>query len=297
MVIGTRASPLAIAQAKIVARKLKKVNPTIIIRLKKIVAEGDLKKGNRSFKAGKDLFTKRIDEALIGREIDIAVHSLKDVPIETVGDNKIEIAAYPKREDSADMLISKENYSLDEIPPGARVGTSSVRRAVQLKSARSDLKIVELHGNVGTRLNQVEDSKLDAIVLAKAGLKRLGYRKVGAKIPFKIMLPAPGQGCLAVSIRSNDSANKKLVKCLDDRATRIAATAERAFSKHLGGGCNMPVAARARVSGSKIVLDGMIQGNGDGYLVVRGRKFGSIKHPIELGISLAAELKAAAAIG
>lgn len=292
MIIGTRASPLAIAQAMIVARKLRRKNREITVLIRKIVAEGDLKIKYKSSLAGKELFTKKIDEALIRKEIDIAVHSLKDVPVENTNEDKIEIAAYPKREDPADILISKKKHNLKDIPNGSRIGTSSVRRAIQLKNVRSDLKIVDLHGNVGTRLSRLKDSKLDAIVLAKAGLKRLGYHKLGTRIPFELMLPAPGQGCLAVSIRADDSRSRSLVKSIDHKETRIAATAERAFSKYLGGGCNTPVAAYAQVTKGKLQLEGLIQGAKSSRIVVRGNKVGSTKDPVGLGRSLAAQLKA-----
>lgn len=242
---------------------------------------------------GKALFTKKIDDALIRKEIDVAVHSLKDVPVESIDHGKVEIAAYPKREDPSDVLIGKDDFSLESLPKGARVGTSSIRRAIQLKAARSDLKIVELHGNVGTRLKRLKSSDLDAIVLAKAGLVRLGYRNVGAKIPFKIMLPAPGQGCLAISVRTGDSKNRRLARMLDDKDTRIAVTAERAFSRYLGGGCNTPVAAHAEINGSKILLEGLVAGKRRKGLVFRASKSGSVKDPVGLGISLAAQLKRA----
>lgn len=290
--IGTRASPLAIAQATIIASMLRRqhgVNPV----LREILSDGDkIKKFDTVSYTGKDLFTKKIDDALRRKEIDIGVHSLKDLPVIDDRDNNVEIAAYPKRENPADVLISKKGCSLADLPHAAKVGTSSIRRAVQLRAVRTDLQVIELHGNVGTRIKKLGSCGLDAIVLAKSGLKRLGYARLGIRLPFKIMLPAAGQGCLAVCVRKTDLTTKKLVKPLDDANTRIAATAERAFSKFLGGGCNTPIAALAVVAGDTIRLDGLVELTVSGQKkLIRGCRFGSVKNPRGLGRALAAELK------
>lgn len=294
VVIGTRASLLAVSQANIVARNLKKKDQALRPVIRKIVEEGDLKGKTSLSMTGKDLFTRRIDTALKRREVDLAVHSLKDVPVDNRNYGRIEIIAYPKREDASDVLVSKKGYNIKSLPRGARIGTSSVRRAIQLRTARPDITIVELHGNVVTRLKRLDSSELDALVLAKAGLVRLGYNKLGTKIPSKIMLPAPGQGCLAVSVRAGDSRNKRLASILDDKETRLTVTAERAFSKYLGGGCNTPLAAHAEIRGNKIHLEGLIQRAGSNGLVIRASKIGSMKDPVSLGRSLAAQLKSAA---
>ncbi len=295
MVIGTRGSTLAIAQANIVASILKKKNKGLYLTIKKIKTEGDSPRNNsRLALTGKDLFTRAIDKALEEKEIDIAIHSLKDVPVESSESGKIEIAAFPKRENPSDVLISKRpSDTLETLPQNAKVGTSSARRAIQLKSVRPDIEIVELHGNVETRIKKLRASNLDAVVLAKAGLKRLGKNSVGKLIPHAQMLPAVGQGCLAVAIRKDDGFARELVSKIDDRETRIAVSAERAFSKELGGGCNTPIAALATIRNGRIVLEGLLEKTdaGQSNIIARGRISGQTRDAERLGKTLATQLK------
>lgn len=268
LTIGTRASPLALVQTQIVKILLKKKNNNIDIRIrvKKIKTIGDLihnQTRDQITGTGKDIFTKTIDNALAKGEVDIAVHSLKDVPIENSEPDLIEIAAYPKRESPYDVLVSNNGETLLSLPWKARIGTSSVRRAIQIRAFRPDLEVVEIHGNIHTRLKKLKGDSLDAIILAKAGLSRLNLA-TGSVIPTKYMLPAAGQGCLAVVTRKNDSSAKEIVAKIDHRNTRIAVTAERAFSQELGGGCNLPIAALARVTRAnpnRLLLEGLVQQN------------------------------------
>jgi len=295
IIIGTRGSDLAMAQANIVANLLKRKNKGLKLKIMKIKTEGDSSTNNSKLAlTGKDLFTRAIDKALEEKMVDIAVHSLKDLPVENSESSKLEIGAYPKRENPSDVLISKRSAgTLENLPHNARVGTSSVRRAVQLKHVRPDIEIVELHGNVETRINKLRTSKLDAIVLAKSGLKRLGRSNMGKIIPHNQMLPAIGQGCLAVTIRKNDKFTKWLVSKIDDGDTRCAVSAERAFSKELGGGCNTPIAALATIRMGKIVLDGLVEKNetSQSSIIVRGRVSGQKEDAENLGKALAIQLK------
>lgn len=288
MVVGTRASPLALAQTGIVINLLKRKNRQsgLWFEIKKIKTEGDLGI------TGKDTFTKAIDLALESSEIDIAIHSLKDVPVLT--SKKLEISAFPERESPYDVLITKrKKETLDTLPRSAKVGTSSIRRAIQLKAVRPDIEIVEIHGNVQTRLEKLRTADLDALILARAGLKRLKLNQ-GKILPREVMLPAPGQGCLAVMTRRNDLRTRKIVSTIDDEDTRSAVSAELAFSRTLGGGCNLPIAALANVNGDRIVLDGMVQSANSKPVITRSRIEGSRKDAEKLGRKLALQLKKAA---
>ncbi|MGI0090419.1 MAG: hydroxymethylbilane synthase [Nitrososphaerales archaeon] len=305
IMVGTRASPLALSQTQIVVSLLKRNNgrKNLDFKIRKFKTEGDRalerpKSRASSNYTGKDSFTKSIDAALECGEIDIAVHSLKDVPLEN-SNSKIEIAAFPKRESPFDVLITRRSgETFATLRKNARIGTSSIRRAVQLRASRPDLEIVTLHGNVQTRIKKLQSSTLDAIVLAKAGIKRLGL-DIGEILPKEIMLPAVGQGCLAIAVRKNDAFTKKIVSKIDAADTRCAVTAERAFSKELGGGCNFPIAALAtikRTSPRKLFLDGLVESDGpegvkNSNFVVRMQVAGSPEDAEYLGKKLARQLK------
>ena len=283
IVAGTRASPLALAQTRIVINLLKRKNKQLRFEIKKIKTEGDLGV------TGKDTFTKAIDRALESSEIDLAVHSMKDVPV--LISKKLVISAYPKRESPFDVLITKrKSVTLDTLPESAKVGTSSIRRAIQLKAARPDIEIVEIHGNVQTRLKKLRTGDLDALILARAGLKRLKLMK-GRALTKKVMLPAPGQGCLALMTRRSDLQTRKIVSTIDDEDTRFAVTAERAFSRTLGGGCNLPIAALATVKGEKLVLDGIVESTNSKPVIARSHIEGKKKDAEKLGRKLALQLK------
>ena len=288
IVIGTRGSPLAVAQAKIVQRDLQSKNPGLQTTISKIATIGDSENMRRDqLSTGKDLFTREIDRALISGDIDMAVHSLKDIPVDISENNSIKIAAFPRRENPSDVLISKRGYTLNSLPINAVIGTSSIRRLIQLRALRDELEIVELHGNVGTRIKKLNSSNMDAIVVAKAGLNRLGQNTLGESIPTSIMLPAVGQGCLAIAVRRNDTKTGRLARTIDHSETRIAVSAERAFSKFLRGGCNTPIAAFATIGHSKINLEGLIERHNQ---IIRGRISGPIESPFRLGRALANQL-------
>lgn len=302
IIIGTRGSALALAQTKIVLNLLKRKNRDKKLRfqIRTIKTEGDTDLyRKRSTGTGKELFTRTIDRALVAGEIDVAVHSLKDVPVEGSYSSKIEIGAFPKRESPYDVLITKKKGdTLSTLPKNARIGTSSARRAVQLRSFRPDLEIIEIHGNVQTRIKKLKSSNLDAIVLAMAGLKRLKLAfRIGKRLPKSLMLPAAGQGCLAVAIRKGDHRTRSIVSEIDDKHTRLAVNAERAFSRELGGGCNLPIAALATLSRNsprKLVLDGLVElssPNGGGVRVARSRTSGRAEEAESLGKTSALKLK------
>lgn len=235
----------------------------------------------------KGLFVTEIEEALRQGRLDLAVHSAKDLPSELPLD--MALAAFPRRADPRDALVSRAGLRLDELPEGARVGTSSLRRACQLRYLRPDLRIADLRGNVDTRLRKLHEGQYDAIVLATAGLERLGLAdEITEYLDPSVMLPAVSQGILAVEVRADDAATTALLAPLDDPVARVAATAERAFLARIGGGCQVPLAAFARLSGDTLALAGMI-GARDGRLV-RGELSGSAGAPAGLGARLAERL-------
>ncbi len=315
LIAGTRGSELALAQTRYVIGLLKKKHPNFTFDTKVITTSGDeLQKRKersptRTTFTGKDSFTKEIDQALMRKEIDFAVHSLKDVPIEEARasserrSRSLELVAFPQREVGNDVLIPRrEGDRLESLPENARIGTSSLRRKLQLKAFRPDFEIVEIHGNVPTRIKKLQEGSLDAIVLAEAGLKRLKLlsRKLSYEVlPSDVMLPAIGQGCLAVIARAADHSTKSVLKTIDDPKTRSRVLCERAFSKELGGGCNTPIAALATVSGAKIKLQGLVAGelNKSGTFssnfLIRDEIQGKAKEGEKLGRSLARKLKRA----
>ncbi len=304
IVLGTRASPLAIAQTDLVVDLLKKKigDRRFRFKVKTIKTAGDdLFRRPNSKLTGKDAFTGAIDSALIKGEIDVAVHSLKDVPVENFQKKKIAIAAFPRRGSPFDVLICRKKGShISTLPFGARIGTSSVRRALQLKAFRPDLEVTEIHGNVHTRMrklrNGIEDrTMVDAIVLAEAGLDRLGlHKEIDEVLPEKTMLPAVGQGCLAVVVKRDNTETMELISTIDHKATRQAVTAERFFSFELGGGCNLPIAALAKI-GTKstvLILNGLAVGKKRGNnLIIRDKILGPADEPESLGKDLARKIK------
>lgn len=286
--IGTRGSKLALAQTDLVRAALLATHPGLTIAIERITTRGDVVLDRPLSAIGdKGLFVTEIEQALRAGRIDLAVHSAKDLPSALPPD--MAIAAFPLRADPRDVLIARGGQTLNELPPGARVGTSSLRRACQLRCLRPDLQIADLRGNVDTRLRRLREGDYDAIVLAAAGLERLGLsEQVSEYFAPEVLIPAVGQGALAVEVRAHDPAIGALLAPLDDPTTRAAVAAERAFLAHIGGGCQVPVGAYARLDGEQLVLLGMI-GARDGRLV-RGERTGPATNPAALGEQLAAEV-------
>ena len=248
-IVGTRGSALALTQTGFVVEALRKAHPHARFETRTIHTEGDRTVASLSEIGGRGVFVIEIERALLAREIDIAVHSLKDLPAdETSG---LTIAAVYEREDPRDVLVSRARVTLDRLPTGATIGTGSPRRAAQVIAARPDLTIADIRGNVDTRLRKVEDGEYDATVLAAAGLSRLGWLDRATEVfePHE-MLPAVGQGALAVQTRTDDVDAVAAVSALDHAATRAAVTAERAFERRLGGGCHAAIAAYAVILSS-----------------------------------------------
>ncbi len=231
------------------------------------------------------VFVKEIENALFAGDIDLAVHSLKDMPSQiTPG---LTLAAITEREDPRDALISRDNLPLDKLPAGARIGTSSPRRASQLLAHRPDLLLVNMRGNLDTRLRKARSVHYDGAILAAAGLKRMGWAdQITEYIPFEVCLPAVGQGALAIETRENDEETKKLVAPLNDRATNAAVTAERAFMRALDGGCQAPVGALGQIVNGELHLEGVVASL-DGQRVVRERISGPPERADQLGCDLA----------
>jgi len=286
VVIGTRASRLALWQTNWVAQQLRALHPHIEIVIRTITTKGDTHADTPLPKIGdKGLFTREIEAALVAGEIHCAVHSLKDLPTQSPISNLQSLIT--TREDARDVLISRLNLGLDHLPRGARVGTSSLRRAAQLRAHRPDLRIVNLRGNVDTRLRKAETEEYDAIVVAAAGVLRLGFAdRITEFLPFEMMLPAPGQGALAVQARADDAATLALIAPLDHAPTRAATTAERAFLRALGGGCQIPVAAYAETRDGTLHLRGLVASE-DGTRVARGQVRGAVEQAEALGEELA----------
>ena len=299
LVIGSRGSKLALTQARLVQSELRRLEPDLETRLEIITTSGDVKTEPLAVIGGKGVFTKELEDALLDRKIDLAVHSLKDLP--TVLAEDFAIAAICKREDPRDALVLARggekggHASIGNLPPSAIVGTSSPRRLAQLKHLRKDLVIEDLRGNVDTRLRKLDGGQYDVLVLACAGLRRLGLEnRISAAIPASQMLPSPGQGALAIETRADDQETSALLARLDHKFTRLACIAERAFLRSLGGGCQLPIAGYAAVRDKNIKLDGLVADT-QGKKIVRDRISGSIDDAELLGSELAERLLASGA--
>lgn len=289
--IGSRGSQLALWQAGWVQTQIHQNRPDYTTQLVIIKTTGDKITDVPLAKVGgKGLFVKEIEEALLDGRIDIAVHSMKDMPSEIP--HGLCIGAVPQRENPLDALVSDQYASIDALPQGARLGTSSLRRAAQLRHYRPDLKISPLRGNLDTRLKKLADTDLDAIVLASAGLKRLGMAdRITAYIEPKIMLPAVGQGALCIESRINDKEIGPIVSGLDHAGSHVAVLAERAFSQHLEGGCQVPIAALAIIDNNWLQVTGMVA-ELDGCLVLKDTIEGSCDEAAAVGLKLAEKLLA-----
>jgi hydroxymethylbilane synthase len=289
--IGTRGSLLARWQAQHVAQGLRAAHPGLVVDEKIIVTEGDrVSTGPLWNVGGKGLWVKEIETALLAREIDLAVHSMKDLPGElAVG---LALVAVPRRVDARDAVVSRFGAGLDGLPKAARVGTTSLRRSCQLKAVRPDLNIEILRGNLDTRLRKVTDGVVDAAILACAGLDRLGFAdRISERLSIERMLPAVGQGALAIEARADDGKVSALCTALDDAETAIAVVAERAFLARLGASCRTPVAGYARIVEGCVVLLGLV-GRPDGSEVISDQVTGDPRRTFQLGVELADTLLA-----
>ena len=283
--IGSRGSQLAVWQANHVAELVRKRGDEVSIEM--IKTTGDKITEVALSKVGtKGMFTKEIEEALAEERIDLAVHSLKDLPTEL--SPEFTLAAILPREDARDAFVSQKHEAFGILPKGARVGTSSLRREAQLRALRSDLDVVPLRGNVDTRLRKLEGGEFDAIILAAAGLKRLGREEMLRELlPLDEMCPAAGQGALAIEVRTGDASTTHAISFVDDAASRAATSCERALLNGLGGGCQVPIGAHAEFSGEQLGLTAVVA-SPDGRRVLRERQLD--KDPQKLGRAVAREL-------
>jgi len=298
LVIGSRGSKLALTQAGMIKAALDELNPSIDVAIEIIKTSGDVKTDPLSVIGGQGVFTKELEEALLDRRIDVAVHSLKDLP--TIIPERLVIAAICKREDPRDALVLGEKLKgrdaeIHALPKEAVVGTSSPRRLAQLKHLRGDLVFEDVRGNVDTRLRKLDEGQYHALVLACAGLRRLGLEhRISAPLPASQMLPAVGQGALGIETRADDHETIQALSKLDHKFTRLACVAERAFLRSLGGGCQLPIAAYAVVREKRIRLDGLVSDR-RGDRIVRDRVSGGLDEAEELGARLGEQLLAGGA--
>jgi len=294
--VGSRGSLLAFCQTQQIVRRLQDLHPQCKFVIKQITTQGDeLKDIPLSSFGGKEVFVKELEVALLAGEIDLAVHSFKDLPLNLP--QGLEIASVTRRENAQDVLISAKADSLSQLPPGASIGTSSLRRAAQIKAFRPDFDIRDIRGNIDTRLRKVSGGHFDGIILAAAGLIRLGWEsRITEYLPLDICLPAVGQGALAIEVREGDGEIKQLVSFLNHELTRQAIAAEQAFLGLLGGGCRTPIAAFAQISNGTLELDGMVA-TPDGGKLLRARMAGSPELPEAAGILLGEKLVALGARG
>ena len=287
LVVGTRGSNLALVQTNWVVEQLKKNNPNIEFEIKIIKTKGDLIKDLPLDKIGdKGLFVKEIEKSLLDKEIDMAVHSMKDMP--SYLPEGLKFAHSPRREDPRDALIFREGYkTLEDLPQGAKIGTGSKRRKYQLLKHRPDLEIVPIRGNIETRIKKIETENLDGVVLAASGLRRAGLEeKIDYYIPTDIMLPAPAQGILALEIREDDKETEKIIDSIKDNITKVQIDAERGFLIGVNGSCHIPMGAYCEVDGEKITLTGLY-GDGDGKKIVIQSKEGTLADAQKIGYELA----------
>ena len=284
--IGTRGSQLALFQANWVKDQLIHARPNLKVSLVKIRTTGDKIQDTPLAKiGGKGLFVKEIEEALIRRKIDLAVHSIKDVP--TQFPEGLRLSVITRREDPRDVLISREGKTLKELPQGAKIGTSSLRRQAQLLHYRSDFELIPLRGNLDTRLKKLKTMNLDGIILALAGVKRLGFEeKITEIISTDISLPAIGQGALGIETRQDDREIEEQIRFLNDKDSSIAVSAERSCLKKLEGGCQVPIAAFAQIAGTTLQIDGLV-GTIDGKRILREHLEGRLEDAELLGTKLA----------
>jgi hydroxymethylbilane synthase len=292
--IGTRGSALALWQAEWVRSRLTAAHQGLTVELVTIRTQGDKILDVPLAKVGgKGLFVKEIEEALLEGRVDVAVHSMKDMPTELLGG--LQVAAMPLREDPRDVLVMRQGNGFADLPPGARVGTSSLRRAAQLLHLRADLKIETLRGNLDTRLRKLETQSFHAVILAAAGIKRMGLSHLVTQyLEPELMLPAVGQGALGIETRTEDPLTNELVAGLADPPTMVAVRAERAFLRRLQGGCQVPIGGYATLEGERLTLTGMVA-DLQGRRLIRRAVRGEARQAEEVGESLAGTVLSAGA--
>jgi len=287
--IGTRSSKLALIQAKQVAEDLAWVSNNVKFKIVEIATKGDKLQNKSLGRMGSSgVFVKEIERALLAGEIDMAVHSLKDLPVDMPAG--LSLGAVTKRLTPFDVLISKEGKILDDLPEGAVVGTGSPRRTAQILNYRPDLVVTDIRGNIDTRIRKLREGKYDAIVVAAAGVERLGLQDLVSEIfTTELCLPCPGQGALGIQVRSDDKETAKLAKKLNDDVTRRQVKAERAFLKRLGAGCHVPAAALCVNEGDVVTLEGMVA-SPDGVQLFRDIEEGAPGEEAKIGVRLAERL-------
>jgi hydroxymethylbilane synthase len=287
--IATRKSALALWQANFIKAGLEAAHPGLRVELVPLMTTGDRILDVPLAKVGgKGLFTKEIEQALIDNRADLAVHSMKDVPTQRAPG--LMLAGTGEREDVRDALVSPRVKSIDKLPKGARVGTSSLRRQAQLLSLRPDLQIVSIRGNVQTRMNKIKELNLEGVILAAAGLRRLGFAdRITQYIPPSVSLPAIAQGALALEIRADDALTLERIAIFRHEPTEIAVTAERSFLARLEGGCQVPIAGLALVEGDRVAMEGLV-GSIDGKVLIRDRGEGPVADAARVGRELAEKI-------
>ena len=291
IIIGSRGSQLALCQTQHIVNRLQDLHPEFRFVIKQIRTKGDEHSSQPSFCfEEKGEFVMELEAALLAREINLAVHSFKDLPLELP--KGLEIAAVNQREDARDVLVSMKANSLSQLPHGASIGTGSPRRAAQIKAFRPDLDVVDIRGNLDTRLRKVSSGQFDGIILAAAGLIRLDWaERITEYLSMDICLPAVAQGALAIEVRKGDKEIKRLVSVLNHEPTRQATTAEQAFLHFLGGGCRTPIAAFGQINSGILELEGMVS-TPDGSKLLRARVKGSAELPEKVGSLLGEKLVA-----
>ncbi|MGZ8095820.1 MAG: hydroxymethylbilane synthase [Methylosarcina sp.] len=287
--IATRQSPLALWQAEYVAAKLEKIFPEIKTELIRMVTRGDkILDAPLAKVGGKGLFVKELEQGMLEGTADIAVHSMKDVPVEFP--EGLHLAAILSREDPTDALVSKLYASLDELPANARIGTSSLRRQCQIKERFPNAEILSLRGNVNTRLNKLDAGEYDAIILASAGLKRLGMAgRIRQRLDTAISLPAIGQGAIGIECRAQDAEINQMLNTLHDHETGICVMAERAMNSRLNGGCQVPIAGFAQIQEGRLFMRGLV-GKPDGSVLYRSERWGDLEQAEYIGQLIAEDL-------
>ena len=289
IIIATRKSPLAMWQAEHVSAQLKKAHPDLEVELLGMSTQGDKILDTPLAKiGGKGLFVKELEQGMLEGKADIAVHSMKDVPV--AFPDGLHLPVIMQREDPRDAFVSNQYGSLDELPEGSRVGTSSLRRQCQLSANRPDLEILPLRGNVNTRLRKLDDGEYDAIILASAGLIRLGFAdRIKAYISTDASLPAIGQGAIGIECRIDDERVNSLLKPLHDTDTAACVLAERAMNNRLEGGCQVPIGGHAVLDGDNLSMRGLV-GSTDGQQIIRAASSGHRNDAETIGIAIAEEL-------